>query len=70
MGPGPMTQAAEAALAIRDSMLADAECESVSFVEIDAVNAVKLLMRDGSPRLREAIARGVCDHTVVLTAAA
>jgi hypothetical protein len=55
MGPGPMEHAASDALAVRDLYGTAGELESVAFIEIDCANAVRWLMRAGSPRLRAAL---------------
>jgi hypothetical protein len=64
-----MQAATEAALAMRDELLAEGQCESVSFVEIDCVNAFRVLMARGSSRLRSALVTAALSHAVVLKAA-
>jgi hypothetical protein len=64
-----MEQAARLAMEVRDQCRADGAYEAFAFVEIDCVNAFKLLMRQGSKRLRGALAKAALDQTVVLKAA-
>ena len=69
MAPGPMQRAARLAMDVRDQCRADREYEALAMVEIDCVNAVKLLMREGSTRLREALVQAALSNTAVLKAA-
>ena len=62
MGPGPMESSAAAALEMRDELCAAGQLEDLAFVEIDVVYAFRKLMRDGSPKLRQALVNAALDH--------
>ena len=63
MGLGPMEQSATSALCMRDELRAAAQYEDAAFVEIDAVDAFRHLLRSGSPNLRQALVNLALEHS-------
>ncbi len=58
----PMLAAARETLATRDSFIADGNYEAAAVVEIDAVEAFRLLLKDRSPRLKQALLSAALEH--------
>jgi hypothetical protein len=54
---------------IRNDLRATGQYEALALLEIDCVDAVKVLLRRGSTRLRVAIAAAALDQPTVLKAA-
>ena len=62
MVTGPMEQSAAAVLDMRGELHAAGQLEHLAFVEIDAVDAFSRLLRDGSPKLRQALVSAALEH--------